>query len=384
MTVSAPWWWDAPTPERVASRPEQDSLLLRARAALERGDYGICQQCLEPLLESHSVTTPFGGEVRLLLATAQLGRGDTQAAAATCRSLRACRDATLRAQAKDLQEILDAPALVRPREWSMTLPSLGEMQPLEGELKAMARQRRRRGKPPEPPAPPTGPTQAPLGFALLVVALLALTALLGGCADLQTTLRFPEPGRIQLIQTSQSLSDQPLPWQRQWARQVRGSVLKVQQDHGRLTLTSPVLPAQRAMDVLRSNLEQAARLAGVELPQPTLILRERNWLIGVTQQLEIAVDLSQVPSLPGLDLTLRLEPMTPGAVQRAEPSPARQTHNLVVWPLQPGVLNQLQSHSWRWNRLGLGGLGIALLLVAVAALQRLRLAAGFGPPQLPA
>lgn len=364
--------------------PAGDSLLIPARAALERGDYGTCQQLLEPLLELHSVTTPLGGELRLLLATAQLGRGENQAAAATCRSLRACRDATLRAQAKDLQEILDAPALVRPREWSMTLPSLGEMQPLEGELKAMARQRRRRRQPPEPPAPPTGPTQAPLGFAVLVIILLGLSALLGGCADLETTLRFPEPGRMQLLQVSHSLSDQPLPWQRQWASQLRGSGLTVQQDHGRLSVRSPVLPAQQAMALLRSNLEKAARLADLELPEPTLILRERNWLIGVTQQLELAVDLSEVPALPGLELTLRLEPMRPGALQRAEPRSARLTRTTLIWSLQPGSLNQLQSRSWRWSRLGLGGVGILLLLIVVALLQRLRLAAGFGPPQLPA
>ena len=58
----------------------------------------------------------------------------------------------------------------------MTLPSLGEMKPLEGKLKAMARQRRRRRRPPEPPPPPTGPTQAPIGFAVVAVLLLLITA----------------------------------------------------------------------------------------------------------------------------------------------------------------------------------------------------------------
>ena len=87
--------------EDPSSEPAADpAALLPARAALERGDYGSCERLLTPLLEAHGPVTPFGGEVRLLLATAQLGRGDHQAAAVTCRSLRACRDATLRAQAK--------------------------------------------------------------------------------------------------------------------------------------------------------------------------------------------------------------------------------------------------------------------------------------------
>ncbi len=116
-----------------------DDGLEQARAALERGDYGRCQRLLAPLLEEHGVGTTYGAELRLLLATAQMGQGDTAAAAATCRSLRACRDANLRSQARDLQEVLEAPALQRPREWSMTLPSLGEMEPLEGQVRAMAR-----------------------------------------------------------------------------------------------------------------------------------------------------------------------------------------------------------------------------------------------------
>ena len=132
-----------------------------ARAALERGDYGRTQQLLDPLLEQHGVAGRFGAELRLLLATAQMGQGDTTAAAATCRSLRACRDAGLRSQAKDLQEVLEAPALQRPREWSMTLPSFGELQPLEGSSRpwpvsavaAMQRSRHRR-RPPVPPGPP--------------------------------------------------------------------------------------------------------------------------------------------------------------------------------------------------------------------------------------
>ena len=366
------------------------SALLPARAALERGDYGTCERLLEPLLEAHGPVTPFGGEVRLLLATAQLGRGDHQAAATTCRSLRGCRDAALRAQAKGLQEILDAPALVRPREWSMTLPSLGEMKPLEGELKAMARQRRRRRRPPEPPPPPTGPTQAPVGFAVLAVLLLLLTALLGGCVDLETELNFPAPGRLQFEQRSQSLTDQPLPWQAQWRQSLRGRPLKVHQDHGRLEVSSPVLPAAQALRLLENSLEQGAKLANLDLPGPDLQFSERNWLIGVRQQLSIRLDLEALQPLPGLKLSVGLEPLALRSIQSSSPNSAQAIRRgkgkpeAVRWTLEPGSINTLRLSCWRWSKLGLGTLAISLLLLLVALLQRLRLAAGFGLPQLPA
>ena len=149
--------------------------LEQARAALECGDYGRCQLLLAPLLDLHGASTPEGGELRLLLATAQMGQGDTAAAAATCRSLRACRDANLRSQARDLQEVLEAPALQRPREWSMTLPSLGEMEPLEGQVRAMARRGRRRRLPEPPPPPPPGATRAPVGVAVVVGVALEVS-----------------------------------------------------------------------------------------------------------------------------------------------------------------------------------------------------------------
>ena len=374
----------------MTAEPVGDALLDPARAALERGDYGRCLTLLQPLAERHPAATAFGGSVRLLMATAQMGQGDSAAAAASCRSLRACRDATLRAMARDLQEVLEAPALQRPREWSMTMPSLGEIQPLEGEFKAMARSRRRRRLPEEPPPPPTGPTRAPLGFALVAIALLLITVLLGGCVQLETSLNLPSPGRLQLTQTSLSATGRPLPWQQQLAVALRQTPLRISANHGRQTLTAPVLPAPDALALLGSSLQQGARLAGVSLPEPQLSLQERNWLLGVRQQLLLELDLRQLQPLPGLSLTVQLEPMRPRAVRLAEPLPAvasvsgRAQSPRLRWSLQPGALNRLELSCWRWSRLGLGGLAIALLLVLVSVLQRLRLAAGFGLPQLPA
>ncbi|MBW0180718.1 MAG: DUF3153 domain-containing protein [Vulcanococcus sp.] len=365
-----------------------DALSEPARLALERGDYGRCQQLLAPLLEQHPASSPFGGQLRLLLATAQMGQGNSAAAAATCRSLRACRDANLRSQAKDLQEVLEAPALERPREWSMTLPSLGEVQPLEGQVQALARRRRR--LPPPPPAPPTGPTSAPLGFALVAVVLLLLTALLGGCVDVDTSLRFSAPGRLQISQTSQSSTGHPLPWQQQLASAVQSTPWKPRQDHGQLSLKAPALPAQQALDLLAATFAQGAALAAVDLPPPQFSLQERNWLLGVRQEFRCSLDLRGVQALPGLNLKLTLAPLPQRAIRKAEPLavqalPARQGRPpTLVWQLQPGALNQLELSCWRWSRLGVGAVVIALLLGLVALLQRLKLAAGFGLPQLPA
>lgn len=367
----------APTP----ATPE--TLLDPARRAVESGDYGRALACLEPLAAEHGAASAFGGQLRLLMATALMGQGRSAEAAGICRSLRACRDATLRAQARELEEVLDAPALERPREWSMTLPSLAELEGLEGNSRPLVR--RRRPKPPPPPAPPTGPTSPPWGLAVLVGLVLALTLLLGGCVQLDTDLRFPAPGRLQISQSSLSATGRPLPWQQQLGAALEATPLRQRQDHGLQTLSSPVLPAPQALELLGRSFSTAAQLAGLELPPPQLQLQERNWLLGVRQHVSVGLDLRAVPALPGLELRLHLEPVGLRAVRLAEPLPARAlAGRQLTWNLQPGALNRLELRCWRWSRLGLGSLAIGVLLALALLLQRLRLRAGFGLPELPA
>jgi hypothetical protein len=80
--------------------------------------------------------------------------------------------------------------------------------------------------------------------------------------------------------------------------------------------------------------------------------------------------------------------MRPQALRRAEPLAALPLQRpadgeaALRWPLQPSALNRLELSCWRWSRLGLGAVGVALLLGLVSLLERLRLAAGFGLPQL--
>ncbi|MCP9881907.1 DUF3153 domain-containing protein [Cyanobium sp. Alchichica 3B3-8F6] len=373
-----------------ASLEEQ---LAAARAALERGDYGRVVRLLEPLTREHPSTTQAGAEIQLLLATAWMGQGDNTRAMVCCRLIKRCRDATLRAQAQDLLTVLEAPALERPRDWSITLPDLGSAQAMGSQMQQLARSRRA-NKPPPPPPPPVGPTRAPVGFALLAVVLLLLTVLLGGCMEVRTELNFKGPGRLQITHALISNGAQPPPWGRQFSQLLQSQGFRPAPTGAaspgpgdwQQRLQSQVLAAPRALELLARNLSDAAQLAGVTLPAPELALQERNWLVGVHQTLELAVDLREVQPLPGFSAAVELSPAGSRAVQRAGPEPAqalpgRQT---LRWPLRFGARNTLQLTCWRWSGLGLGGLLIAAGLALVLALERLRRLLGFGLPELPA
>ncbi|MCX5940528.1 MAG: DUF3153 domain-containing protein [Cyanobium sp. LacPavin_0818_WC50_MAG_67_9] len=369
-----------------------DAQLAQARDLLERGDYGRVVRLLEPLSREHPPASQTGAEIQLLLATAWMGQGEPARAMVCCRLIKRCRDATLRAQAEDLLMVLEAPALERPREWSITLPDLGTAEAMGGQMQQLARQRRRSSKPPPPPPPPVGPTQAPIGFAVLAIVLLLLTVLLGGCMEVRTEVTFQGPGRLQIAHTLVSPGPQPSPWQRQFSQSLQAQGFhrtpaprSLPQGGVAQRLASPVLAAPRALALLTANLEEAARLGGLTLPPPTLQLDERNWLVGVWQTLELAVDLREIAPLPGVSASVELGPVRPTAVQQASPDAATPVAGNagLVWPLRFGARNSLRLHCWRWSSLGLGGLLITAALALVLALERLRRLLGFGLPELP-
>jgi len=381
-----------------------DDPLSAARLALDQGDYGQVLRLLEPMVERSSPTSASGANLRLMLATALMGRGDIEKASECCRVLQACHDPLLRSQARNLLQVLEAPPLVRPRDWSITMPRLSGSEVLPGKEVMATRSRRSRQTPPPPP-PPVGPTRSPLGFALVVVAFLLMITLLGGCVEVRTDLRFDGPGRLQLSHRLVSSSGQPTPWQRRFEQVLEADSFQRVAEAGVTRWQSSVMPAHEALDLLAGNLATAADLAGVPLPPPRLDFTERNWLLGVHQHLRLEVDLRGLPALQGVDLRLGIEPVGSNAVRRATPLPARPfpaglmstsreadprgggsgaRDPGILWPLQAGQVNAVELRCWRWSPLGLGGVAISLALVMVNVLQRIRLRLGYGLPELPA
>jgi hypothetical protein len=232
-----------------------------------------------------------------------------------------------------------------------------------------------------------GPTRAPLGFAalaglLLVVVLLA--ALLGGCVEVRSDLRFAGPGRLQLTHQLRSAAGPMTPWERRLEQELADRGFQRQGQGERRRLRSPVLPAPQALRAWTTSLTTAAELAGLSLPPPRAELRERNWLVGVRQDLCLEIDLGDLEPAPGLRLELGLAPLRPQAVRIATPQAATAEGTGIRWALEPGRSNRLEVRCWRWSPLGIGGLAIALALTLALVLQRMRQALGYGLPQLPA
>ena len=358
--------------------------LAAAERALERGDYGLCLSLLEPLAETSPITEPEGAAIRMVMVTAWMGQGEERKAISTCRLLTRCKDPDLRSRARQLLSVLEAPSLERPARWSMQLPTL-EMTPRVG--KGTLSSRRRLGPPPPPP-PPTGPTQAPsAGFAALVLAvLLGLTLLLSGCVRVSAEIELAGPDRLAMSWQINSLSGHSLPWQQNFAKALRSESLGWSVKPGRagaLTLISPTLGSDRAAELMRSSVELAGRSAGLTLPTPELSVVEKNWLVGVQQQLNLRLDLSPLAEFPAGDLQVNITPVRDLKQVRTTPMTGRVQGDVLRWTLESGCINQLQVKRWQWSPLGVGSVLIGLLLLLSFLLQSVRLRLGFGYPELP-
>ena len=359
--------------------------LAEAQQALDRGDYGQCLRLLEPLASTHPISESEGALIRMLMVTAWMGQGEEQRAITTCRLLTRCRDPELRIRARQLLNVLEAPSLERPARWSMQLPTL-DMAPRTGQRPRISRRQRRQPAP--PPPPPTGPTRGPsAGFAsVVIVVLIGLTLLLGGCVQIQADLDLVGPDRIEMTWQINSLSGRTLPWQsnfRDAVSDLTPNWTETTLRDGALKLTTGPLNADKAAGLMADTVSRAGRTAGLSLPPPEFSLQERNWLVGVQQNLILNLDLTGMNSLPRDSLSITVGPGTDLRHVSGMPIPAQLQENRIVWPLTPGEVNHLQLHRWQWSRLGLGGLVILGLLLLSTLMQSIRQSLGFGYPQLP-
>ena len=118
------------------------SAIKTAEAALDRGDYNSCIKIVDPLLLTFQEDTAIGGQLRLLIVTAYIGKGDEERAINVSKALTHNKKESVRQQAKQLLSILDAPNLPIPSNWSVEIPKIE----MEQSIKSSFRKRTRGNK----------------------------------------------------------------------------------------------------------------------------------------------------------------------------------------------------------------------------------------------
>ena len=357
------------------------SAIKAAEAALDKGEYSLCIQIIDPLLSHFSATTVLGAQLRLIKVTAYMGKGDEQKAIKICQTLTNNKEATVRQQAKQLLSILEAPCLPRPSNWSVEIPKI-EMEP---SLKPSFRKKKKKKE--KAHHPPTGPTKSlDLGFSIISVLILSLiTFLLSGCVDISTNMSVTGPDRLNISLEIDSISGTSIPWQVEFADNLakEHSVLKIQKEGSKQHFESPTIHFEEANELLKQIAIAASKTSGFDIQKPEIITNNRNWLIGTRQHLIIYFDLVDLPKIPGLKINITMHEI--GNKNNFKTIPLEPTfkNGSMLLPLKIGQINQLEFSSWKWNKIAVGLVMIIFLTLLSIFLQKFRLNLGFGFPELP-
>ena len=359
------------------------SAIKTAEAALDRGDYNSCIELVDPLLLTFQEDTAIGGQLRLLIVTAYMGKGDEERAINVCKALTHNKKESVRQQAKQLLSILEAPNLPIPSNWSVEIPKI-EMEP---SLKSSFRKTKKKKEEERINHPPTGPTKN-LDFGFSIIALLIillLTFFLSGCVDISTGLCVTGPDRLKISLDIDSNSGESIPWQMEFEDNLtkEHTILKIQTYEDKQHFESPTIRFEEANKLLKQIASIASNTSGFNINEPELITNNKNWIIGTSQNLKIYLDLRELPKIPGLKINIIVNDIGNKNNFSSKPIEPTYKNGFTIFPLEIGQVNQLEISNWKWNQISVGIILIIALILLSLSLQRFRLQMGFGFPELP-
>ena len=353
------------------------SSLEKAKKALDRGDYLQCIDLLIVLSADSESSIEEISKARILMITAYIGKGEDEKAISICRILSKSKDPEIRNHSKQLLSILEAPSLERPSNWSIKLPNLDAKG--AGEIINIRHLKKREAIPKEP-LPKTGPTKAfSIGFStIFIIIFLFLTLILSGCVQITSEVYLPGPDRMNIEWSINSNSKKILPWQVELEDKIRSSIPILHTnltDSGFQTIKSSVLTSSDANSIFQKTIQIISEISGIEIPSSGITLIEKNWFIGIQQELTVMIDLRKIQKIPGLKIELLIDPK----------NKKNKSINRTQIPLKinTGELIKYKIEKWQWNSTGIGIILIFFLLSVINLLQKIRLQMGFGFPELP-
>ncbi len=362
----------------------REATLKLAELALAKGAYKECLSALESLLKESSLLKNNDGYIGTLMVTALIGQGENQKAISICETLLKHKNDGVRQQAKQFLSILKSPELERPEDWSVKIPPLAMEEPLSS-FKVLKKNRQKK----QPSHTPTGETKhLEAGFTISsLLIIILLTILLSGCVQFTTQLELTGADRIKMGWEIKSNSKKLLPWQEEFATSLKKAAPKVAlqtTNDGRQIIDSHSLNSKDANILLNKTIAAAAEIAGFEPPIARIDLVEKNWIIGIKQNLDLDIDLTNLPKIPNLKLDVLISsPSNIKGPPNSSPNKTKAKNNQFNWKLQEGVVNNLSLQKWHWSSLGIGSIAVLTLMILIMILQRIKLLMGFGFPELP-
>ena len=360
-----------------------------AEAAIERGDYSQALQTLTSALETNQVSSEEKVEIEMLMATAWLGRGEDSKALEICRRIINSKHEQSRERVKQLVEILEAPSLERPDNWSIKLPNLNFSNEGRSNILRMNYEVLKKEKNKKEFFPPTGPTRnLGLGFSLFVlIVFILLTIFLSGCVRIRTEVNLKDENSIGLQWEIENLIENELTWQDDLYNELKLLNVKASKEITKGKKKIIKINANNSEDYNQTFREIARTISkstGFSFRQPEILVHQKNFVFAVKQNIKFIFNLEELQEIPGLKIDLLVKPVFSNPQNIiASPLPFKLEGSSLYWNIKTGYLNILELTQWRLNRIGVGIFFIIFLFLISKVLQVIRLKMGFGYPELP-
>ena len=363
-----------------------EQVLETVELALAKGEYHFCIEFLLPIIESFSLSSKEGVNLRTILITALCGINKKEEAKRFCKELLKSHDNKTRENAKYLMEIINSPEIKKPENWNVEFeydPSINNKS-----LKSLRKRRDVVDKKKfinvtDTPTGNTKPFQK--GFSLIIfLILLLLIPLLSGCVKVENTLDITEPDFITNNLVIESKYLKKFPWQIKFEEKIKDIFpdAEITQEESTFSLKNKNLNLEDTKKVLRIIQNTAGAFAG-STTNIEINNLQKNYFFFTRYFYRLDLDLNSIESIDNLELIFKIIHPNKATLIDTNNSNSEIKRNLIIWNLNAGQINTLEFIFWSWNKLLIGISFILIIIILAYALRFYRFKLGTDLPQLP-
>ena len=363
-----------------------EHVLETVELALKKGEYNFCIEFLSPIIESYSLSSKEGINLRTILITALCGINRKEDAKKFCKELLKSYDNRTRENAKYLMEIIDSPEIKKPENWNIkfeTNTSLSKRNLNSINSKNIHKEEKKFINITDTPTGETKPFKK--GFVLVIsLILIFLIQLLSGCVKIENTIDLSKPDSINNLFSVESKYINKFPWQMKFEEQIKdiNPEAEISSKGSYFSLKNKNLTLEKTKSIMENIQETAGNLAGGST-DIRFDSNETNYIFFKKHNYRIDLNLQSISEVKDLELNFKIIHPNKAIHTSTNNNKLETSKNLIVWNLIPGQINTLEFSFWSWNKLIIGVIFIFLISVVTYFLRFYRFKLGTDLPQLP-
>ena len=358
----------------------------KAELALNNGKYENCVEIIKPIVETFSVSSKEGINLRMMLITAYSGLNKNDEALAICKQLAKSRSSQVRENAKSLIQILNAPNLKTPDNWNIKLETNFKNRNQNNDSRNKTKKFNQKETYIKFLEEPTGETK-PLkkGFAIFTIAIfISLIMLLSGCVNIKNKLDLRDLNSINMNLEINSKYIKKIPWQINFEKKMieNFSSKNIFSDQEEFSIEEKGINLDEAIDKLNKIIKIASETTLINFEDIEINHSERDYFFAKKHFFSFFLNLESLNDIDNLDISMNI-------VNESKPIIIDQNKNTTIiqndinWQLTPGKKNQIKFTYWNWNKLFLSFTLSILIVITAYLIKKSRYELGSNLPELP-